>query len=276
MTSPQMTADPVDEAPMDETRLSREAMTALRHLAEPGALLAIAEGMELAVVVREDVDGQTSRCATVTRELAQAMALKDWIDSDSAAGRVARYRITAQGRAWLRASMAAGENSAQGFAEGQARFFGATEAGPRKMPVAPDSPLAMLARRRDKDGAPFLSRDLVSAGERLREDFELAQMGPRITQDWSRFLTAGSDQRAGAGGGDGASGARARLQAALTDLGPGLGDVALRCCCQLEGLESTEKRMGWSARSGKIVLRIALQHLARHYGAQGQGSAMIG
>ena len=48
-------------------------------------------------------------------------------------------------------------------------------------------------------------------------------------------------------------------------LGPGLGDMALRCCCYLEGLEAAEKRLGWSARSGKIVLRIALQRLRRHY-----------
>ena len=58
---------------------------------------------------------------------------------------------------------------------------------------------------------------------------------------------------------------RARVRAALSDLGPGLGDIVLQCCCFLEGLEITEKSMGWSARSGKIVLRIALERLQRHY-----------
>ncbi|MEO1641497.1 MAG: DUF6456 domain-containing protein, partial [Pseudomonadota bacterium] len=43
------------------------------------------------------------------------------------------------------------------------------------------------------------------------------------------------------------------------------------------GLEQTEKLMGWSARSGKIVLRIALQRLKRHYAeTQGQFGPMIG
>ena len=68
-----------------------------------------------------------------------------------------------------------------------------------------------------------------------------------------------------------------RVRAALADLGPGLGDVVLRCCCLLEGLEQTEKTMGWSARSGKIVLRIALDRLARHYAqTQGRYGPLIG
>ena len=63
---------------------------------------------------------------------------------------------------------------------------------------------------------------------------------------------------------------------ALQDLGPGLSDVALRCCCYLEGLEMAEKKLGWSARSGKIVLRIALQRLKRHYATLSEDAQMIG
>ena len=53
--------------------------------------------------------------------------------------------------------------------------------------------------------------------------------------------------------------------------------MVLRCCCYLEGLEVAEKRMGWSARSGKVVLRIALQRLRRHYDeAYGRSGPLIG
>jgi len=142
-----------------------------------------------------------------------------------------------------------------------------------------ESPLAALARRKDKNGKPFLTDDLVAAGERLREDFELAQMGPRVAQNWERFLTGGT--RGGfsndSGVGDGPTGARDRVSEALRDLGPGLGDVVLRCCCYLEGMETAERRMGWSARSGKIVLRIALQRLKQHYDEKyGPHGPMIG
>jgi hypothetical protein len=108
---------------------------------------------------------------------------------------------------------------------------------------------------------------LIGAAERLREDFELAQMGPRVAQNWDRFLTMGDRGgfRGDAGIAEGPRAARDRVAAALRDLGPGLGDVALRVCCFLDGIEAAEQRMGWAARSGKIVLRIALQRLRRHY-----------
>jgi hypothetical protein len=131
-----------------------------------------------------------------------------------------------------------------------------------------ESPLSVLGRKRDRDGTPYLTPDLIEAGERLREDFELAQMGPRVAQNWERFLTAGGARdnlAAGQRQGEGPSGARQRVARALEALGPGLSDIVFRICCFLEGLETAEKRLGWSARSGKVVLKIALERLAAHY-----------
>jgi hypothetical protein len=41
-------------------------------------------------------------------------------------------------------------------------------------------------------------------------------------------------------------------------------------------LERAEQKMGWSARSAKIVLHIALQRLKRHYEQLGDAGGMIG
>ena len=264
-------------------RAEVEQIRVLRRLCESGAVLAVAADLDNAVVVRDSPDGSTARTATVNRDVAHAMALNDWIASDDPTARVVRYKVTQAGRVALREILARAENRARGMAESAAGFdHKPTEADLAAIPddianryraAPPESPLVGLARRRDKDGKPFLNRDLVQAGEQLREDFELAQMQPNVSHDWAVFLKGPLDVGPLNGGtdhDDRAGDARSRLAAALAYLGPGLGDAALRCCCYLEGLEHIEKRMGWSARSGKIVLRIALQRLKLHY-AQTQG-----
>ena len=274
----------------DEASLTRDAMRILRRLCEKGAVLAVAADMDKAVVVRDDAQGGATRTAVVDCAVAQAMALKDWI-SAATAGRITRYQITAAGRVALNEMLATHQRASEtGDAEGEfsdgQRMWGEkvlpdTETGrPKRMRYnLGESPLTALARRRDKDGTAFLSDEQVRAGERLREDFELAQMGPRVAQNWDRFLTGGGrgSYVGDSGVGDGPSGARKRVADAMADLGSGLSDVVLRCCCFLEGLETAEKRLGWSARSGKIVLRIALTRLQRHYEeTNGPGGGMIG
>jgi hypothetical protein len=281
-------------APADDPTVTREARRILRRLSEPGAFLAVAPGMDKAVVLRDGPGDETTRTAVLDRTVAEAFALRDWIARDRT-GKVSTYRITGAGRGALKRLLAEERERRRppgGFAESPSPFAEQHRSWGHRTVMDPDterprrlrynmaeSPLTVLARRKDKEGQAFLSPELVQAGERLREDFELAHMGPRVAQNWDRFLTAGvegggPDDRSP---GDGASAARDRVRAALADLGPGLGDIALRCCCHLEGLETAEKRMGWSARSGKIVLRIALQRLRRHYEERhGRFGPMIG
>ena len=289
-TSAEVYGDAHEGSAAEDEEFIREALRILRRLCETGAVLAVAEEMDKAVVVRDSGESGATRTAVVECKIAQALALKDWISCDNP-GRISRYRISSSGRAALSQLVAEAENKARarnelGMAEAQTPFLSqmgqAQSESPRRAKrirySAAESPLIALARRRDRDGKPFLDESLVGAGERLREDFELAQIGPQIAQNWDHFLTAGGRGSFGTGAyaGQGASDARARVESALSDLGPGLSDVALRCCCYLEGLELAEKRMGWSARSGKIVLRIALQRLKRHYEDQSEKTRLIG
>ena len=269
---------------VDDATLDSEGRRVLRRLVESGAVMAVAEALDKAVVVRETEDGRSVRTATLDRSVARAMALADWIACDQPKARIARYEITPTGRAALRRMLEQDDASfeAAGLAEARPEWGEKTfeEDGERRTVRYnfAESPLSVLARRRDPEGKPFLTDDLVAAGERLREDFELAQMAPRTTQNWDRFMTAGVRGTAPGDGHDtGPDAARRRVQDALAELGPGLGDVALRTCCFLEGIEAAEKRMGWSARSGKIVLRIALQRLKLHYEeTQGRFAPKIG
>ncbi|OWU77040.1 hypothetical protein ATO1_15410 [Phaeobacter sp. 22II1-1F12B] len=291
-----MQANPVSATSLPDTRkLQTEAIRILRRLCESGAVLAVAENMEKAVVVRDDDSGASTRTAVVDNGIAQAMALKDWITC-SAPGRISRYYITATGRTALSQMLAEQENRVRserelGFQDEQRPFSyrgsqwdetdeedGNGQRPKRVRYNMTESPLVALARRRDRNGKPFLNDSLVRAGERLREDFELAQMGPKLGQNWDSFLTGGVKSELVESGESSMSTAlaRERVIKALSDLGPGLSDVALRCCCFLEGLETAEKRLGWSARSGKIVLRIALQRLRRHYETQSGPDQMIG
>jgi hypothetical protein len=194
----------------------------------------------------------------------------------------AKYAVSEAGRAWLRRRRAEQEAiaaphaaptpfAAQHMAPG-VRTIARADGRPETIRVnLGESPLGWLATRKGADGAPFLSPEEVEAGERLRNDFEAAQMGPRVTQDWRNFLTPSDGPSMSGGPSAGPAVARERMGKALADLGPGLADVALRACCFLEGLEATERSMGWSARSGKVVLKIALQRLALHYGLSRAG-----
>jgi hypothetical protein len=284
--------DFAEKMPLSDEAIEREARRVLRRLNESGACLAVAKEMDKAVVVRDLPDGGTARTAIVDRPVAQALALKDWISAREK-GKIIRYTITAAGRSALRGFVAAEESARAGFSEAQAHFEGPAQAwdavdgkaalaGPRSEKSqrirynAVESPVMTLSRRKDKNGEIFLPPELVAAAERLREDFELAQMGEKTPQDWEAFVAGTVPDAADKSMPEyGAEAAKLRVASALADLGPGLGDVALRCCCYLEGMEQAESRMGWSARSGKIVLRIALQRLQVHYDGAGY-SNLIG
>lgn len=132
-----------------------------------------------------------------------------------------------------------------------------------------ESPLGWLARRRDKAGKPILDAVQLMAGERLRADFTRGQMMPRMSVDLSLGMNGG--RRSGRPGGvqdlsDTALAARDRVNRALAAVGPELAGLLVDVCCFLKGLELVERERAWPARSGKVVLLIALSRLADHYG----------
>ncbi|MEJ2626394.1 MAG: DUF6456 domain-containing protein [Pseudolabrys sp.] len=136
-----------------------------------------------------------------------------------------------------------------------------------------ESPLAWLARRRGRDGRALVAPHQLQAGERLRIEFTRAHLMPRTTSSWENPISSG---RRGAGGDRAASvtdvmvTARQRVHRALDAVGPEFAGLLLDVCCFLKGLEEVERERVWPARSAKVVLQLALERLARHYGYAGE------
>lgn len=126
-----------------------------------------------------------------------------------------------------------------------------------------ESPLGWLHAR------GHLGTRLFDAGERLRADYERAQLSPGLTMRWDQVRVDG-------GGGDGLTpserqlAAKARFDGAMAAAGAGLQDVLWRVVCACEGLPDAEKNLGWPARSGKLVLRLALDRVADFYRLPGE------
>ena len=118
-----------------------------------------------------------------------------------------------------------------------------------------ESPLGWLHARGHLDDRLF------AAGERLRADYERAQLAPCVTMRWEAVRIRGanadglapSERRIAAG---------RRFDGAIAAAGKGLEDILWRVVCACETVTAAEKELEWPARSGKLVLRIALERVA--------------
>jgi len=131
---------------------------------------------------------------------------------------------------------------------------------------AAESPLAFLSRRKDRRGKPLVNSLQCEAGERPASDHRRGQADPSVTQSCNVSGVCGTRMRDGLSAGESAMAARKRVTGALSAVGPGLADVVVAVCCDEIGTEAAEKRFGWPACSGKLVLGLALDRLASHYG----------
>ena len=124
-----------------------------------------------------------------------------------------------------------------------------------------ESPLGWL-RARD-----LITQVQYDAGERLRLDWERAQLSPRVTMSWDAAPMG--RQRGGSADGPDLSGTqidgKRRFHEALDAAGPGLSDILWRVVCAGEGMRDAETALGWPARAGKLVLGLALDRLAKFY-----------
>jgi hypothetical protein len=126
---------------------------------------------------------------------------------------------------------------------------------------AAESPLGWLFAR------GYVTRRQYDAGERLRSDWERAQLAPRVTMSWDAAPVARG--RGGAAPEPDLTGAqldsKRRFNGAIAAAGPGLADILWRIVCAGDGMRDAETALGWPARAGKLVLTFALDRVADYY-----------
>jgi len=124
-----------------------------------------------------------------------------------------------------------------------------------------ESPLGWLLAR------GHVSQRQFDAGERIRLDWERAQLAPHVTMAWDAAPIARS--RRGSAGAPDLNGAqidaKVRFEKAIYNAGPGLADILWRVVCAGEGMREAETALGWPARAGKLVLTLALDRVADFY-----------
>jgi hypothetical protein len=120
-----------------------------------------------------------------------------------------------------------------------------------------ESPLTWLHARGHLSDRRFV------AGEKLRADWERAQLAPSITSRWSAVRVRGGEQ--GLNPSERQIAAKQRFDGAVGAAGPGLSDILWRVVCAGEGLPDAERALAWPARSGKLVLGLALDRVAKFY-----------
>jgi len=124
-----------------------------------------------------------------------------------------------------------------------------------------ESPLGWLRVR------GLVTQRQFDAGERLRSDWERAQLAPRVTMNWDAAPVARG--RGGSAAGPDLNGmqldAKRRFDSAIASAGPGLADILWRIVCAGEGMRDAETALGWPARAGKLVLTLALDRVADYY-----------
>ena len=124
-----------------------------------------------------------------------------------------------------------------------------------------ESPLGWLLAHSHIDERQF------AAGEQLRADWERSQLPPRVTTnlDAPPFGRGARPPAEPIEPTAAQLAAKRRFEAAVAQLGAGLGDIAWRVVCAGEGMREAEQALGWPARAGKLVLVMALDRLAAFY-----------
>lgn len=250
---------------LTENEIEREARRILRKLMGDDARLMPLPGS--GYVLMEKTNAHPT--AQVSGALVDAFLKRDWLAREGEDALV----ISDAGAGWLTRETAEGDGfAAQHRALAERVVMGPHGEEKRVTVNEGESPLGWLKQRRLIDAVQF------EAGETLRRDYTLAQISPRMGVDFDAPLVGGRRAaKTAAPLTETTLAAKQRFAQAMSAVGPGLSDLLFDVCCHLIGLEQAERAKSWPRRSAKVVLHIALDRLALHYGLRvvGPHRAMV-
>ncbi|HEY8949357.1 MAG TPA: DUF6456 domain-containing protein [Rhizomicrobium sp.] len=231
----------------------REGRRVLRRLTERRLFLAPEAGAQF-VLAGSRRAGRTMRVSAV---IVEEFRVRGWLAPRGTTPET--FAISDAGAAWL-----AGSGVPDPFRVMQQHLVQVsmmTPDGERLVTVNEmESPIARLRMRGQITPVQF------EAGERLRQDFTLGGLMPRLCADLSAPISNSARGAKSAPMTEKLIAARQRFRLAMASVGPGLSDLLFDVCCHLKGLERVESTNEWPVRSAKVVLQIALDRLAAHYG----------
>jgi hypothetical protein len=227
--------------------LEREARLVLRRLGVGAHLERCNDGSFL-------LAGKRARRA-VGAAVVSFMRARDWLREEGGV-----LVASEAGRAWLSRSQAGEVDFAAQHRVLNTRLIKDDRGRDCYVVVnAAESPIGFLRQR------GLITHLQFEAGEKLRRDFTMAQLTPRMGVDYSAPVGRRS-LRPETLITETALAAKQRFNRAMRAAGPGLSDVLFDVCCILRGLEESERARNWPRASGKVVLRLALDRLVEHYG----------
>jgi hypothetical protein len=241
-----------------EQELIREGRRILRRLQNGNVLKRLKSGDYGVARPASAADGARTRVSAACVAAMRAKGLLEPAGENALA-------VNPAGKAWYARHAAGGIDADDAFAA-QHRILETgttTDADGERISVAVnilESPLAYLFHR------GLITPVQFDAGERLRADYDKAQISPHLCVDLTAVGRSGHRAGPRDAFSDIALAAKQRLRTAMRAAGPGLANVLFDICCELHGLEAVEKAYAWPRSSGKVVLRIALDRLVAHYG----------
>ena len=249
------------------TRLTKAASRLLLALDGAHATAIPDPTREDALLVKTSRAGMSLGCGTHPAQAGAELLRHDLVERAGGSGALS---ISAAGRSHLRRRASELGTPFQDQQLDLVSEVRVEEAGERQRVVVntSESPLAWLARRRDRDGEPMIDPASYEAGERLRRDLTLGGVMPSITARWDGGIGNGGGGRDPAGATDAMIAARQRVTYAMRAVGSDFADLLIDLCGFLKGLEQIERERRWPSRSGKVVVRLALWRLAEHYGLE--------